>query len=109
MRYFRLDLEEMRHCEVSHADYISGDQLCYLLEQGWTIETVQQELYLYSGRQVSVYVFGIMLGKQLTHVNLVSNPFISKMAHRIRLQKARKAQRKQSREQASDVAYAGTA
>jgi len=80
--FSQLRYETASYCHPQETAYASGDQLYYLINDGWTIIHANQELYLRNGRRVRVFVFALYRDRDVIEVSVVSTPVVMRFAQR---------------------------
>jgi len=69
-----------RYCQARDTEFASGDQLFYLLDDGWHVININQEIYLLSKRRVRVFVFALYRDRDVIEVSVIATPVITRYA-----------------------------
>ena len=71
---------DTRYCAAQDTAFASGDQLLYLLDDGWHIIHINQEIHLVRGRRVRVFIFALYRNRAVIEVSVVATPFVVRYA-----------------------------
>ena len=74
----------IRYCDPRFIHYATGDQLFFMLEDGWAIARVDNEIWGSGGRRRFVYQFSLMRGYASTSVGVIRTPYIARFVRRLR-------------------------
>jgi hypothetical protein len=73
----------VRYCHPDSTQYTTGDQLYYLLENGWSVTLIRERIVYVGARRFSVYVFDIENCDEITTVRVVRNPYMMRFVHHL--------------------------
>jgi hypothetical protein len=73
----------VRYCHPDSTQYATGDQLYYLLENGWTVTLIRERVRYTGARRFSVYAFDIENGDEFTTVRVVFTPYMMRLVHHL--------------------------